>query len=132
MYDFGLGGATASVIGARIVSSAKECRANASECLDLARQTSDLTLRASLLEMAQKWLDLAELCEHNAWNETLRMRAIQAAIGRELQSRYELRHELPPHILALLVELEAERDRDGAVGGAPAEMNSEREKGAAN
>ena len=87
--------------------------------------------------MAQKWLDLAELCEHNAWNETLRMRAIQAAIGRELQSRYELRREMPPHILALLVELEAdeleaERDRDGAVGGAPVEMNSEREKGAAN
>jgi hypothetical protein len=86
----------------------------ASECLDLARQMSDLRLRASLLEMAQKWLDLAELCEHNAWNEALRMRAIQAAIGRELQSWYELRHELPPHILALLVELEAERDHDEA------------------
>ncbi len=64
--------------------------------------------------MAQKWLDLAELCEHDGWNEALRMRAIQAAIGRELQSWYELRHELPPHILALLVELDAERERDGA------------------
>jgi hypothetical protein len=92
----------------------RERRRLASECLDLARQTSDLPLRASLLEMAQKWLDLAELCEHNAWNEMLRMRAIQAAIGRELQSCYELRRELPPHILALLVELDAERDHDGA------------------
>jgi hypothetical protein len=64
--------------------------------------------------MAQKWLDLAELCEHDGWNEALRMRAIQAAIGRELQSWYELRRELPPHILTLLVELEAGRDRDGS------------------
>jgi hypothetical protein len=42
------------------------------------------------------------------------MRAIQSAIGRELHSWYELRHDLPPHILALLVELEAAWDHDGA------------------
>jgi hypothetical protein len=31
----------------------------AGECLVLARQTSDLSVRASLLDMAQKWLELA-------------------------------------------------------------------------
>jgi hypothetical protein len=62
--------------------------------------------------MAQKWLDLAELCEHDGWNEALRMRAIQAAIGRELRSRYELPRALPPHILALLTVLDVEADHD--------------------
>ena len=62
--------------------------------------------------MAQKWLDLAELSEHNGWNEALRMRAIQAAIGQELQIWYDLPRALPPHILALLNELDAERDRN--------------------
>ena len=31
----------------------------AAECLAVAQQTSDLKLRASLLGMAQRWLDLA-------------------------------------------------------------------------
>jgi hypothetical protein len=37
------------------------------ECLTLARQTSDSPVRTSLLEMAQKRLDPAELSEHGAW-----------------------------------------------------------------
>jgi hypothetical protein len=80
--------------------------------LALARDTSDFALRASLVEMAQKWLDLAELCEHDGWNEALRMRAIQAAIGQELRSRYELPRALPPHILALLIGLDAGPEHD--------------------
>jgi hypothetical protein len=36
-----------------------EFRAAASECLRLARTTSDESIRASLLDMAQKWFDLA-------------------------------------------------------------------------
>jgi hypothetical protein len=31
----------------------------AGECLALAKQTQDLKIRASLLDMAQKWLELA-------------------------------------------------------------------------
>jgi hypothetical protein len=30
--------------------------------------------------MAQKWLDLAERSEHEAWNTNLRLRALQTAI----------------------------------------------------
>ena len=33
----------------------------AADCFALAQQTFDATLRASLVGMAQKWLDLAEL-----------------------------------------------------------------------
>jgi hypothetical protein len=41
----------------------------AAECLAVAKQTSDSGIRASFVEMAQKWLDLAELSEHDGWNE---------------------------------------------------------------
>jgi hypothetical protein len=40
---------------------AQELRRFAAECLTLARQASDLNIRASLLDMAQKWLELS--CE---------------------------------------------------------------------
>lgn len=63
MYDFGLGGATASVIGARIVSSAKECRANASECLDLARKAKSDAERDTFMKMAATWLRAAVVAE---------------------------------------------------------------------
>jgi hypothetical protein len=58
----------------------------AAECLAVAKQTFDSGVRASLVEMAQKWLYLAELCEHNGYNEALRLRALEAAIGEELSS----------------------------------------------
>jgi hypothetical protein len=79
----------------------------AAECLELARQNSDSGVRASLLEMAQKWLDAAELCEHYGWNETLRLRALQAAIGQELRAHYELPQELTHRIFTLLMQLNA-------------------------
>jgi hypothetical protein len=37
----------------------RERRRFAAECLALAQRTADLTARASLIDMAQKWLDLA-------------------------------------------------------------------------
>jgi type IV pilus biogenesis protein CpaD/CtpE len=40
----------------------------AEECLAAAKRISDVQVRASLFEMAQKWLDLAERREHDAWN----------------------------------------------------------------
>jgi hypothetical protein len=55
-----------------------EMRRLASECLALARQSSDPLVRFSRLDMAQKWIDFAELSEHDPWNDALRRRAIQA------------------------------------------------------
>jgi hypothetical protein len=85
----------------------REGRRLAAECLALARKTSDSGVRASLLEMAQKWLELAERCEHDAWNKTLRLRALQAAIGQKLRAQYELPQELSHRMLTLLMQLNA-------------------------
>ena len=84
----------------------------AAECLAEAKRTSDSRGRASLLEMAQKWLDLAERCEHDAWNTNLRQRALQAAIGEELRAQYELPQELPHQLLTLLMQLNAQNNSD--------------------
>jgi hypothetical protein len=90
----------------------RELRRLAAECLILARQTSDLGVRASLLEMAQKRIDLAELSEHEAWNEVLRLRSLQAAIGEKLRVQYELPRELPHCMLTLLMQLNTRRNAD--------------------
>jgi hypothetical protein len=91
----------------------REYRRLAAECLALARGSSDSRVRASLLSMAQNWLDLAELPERNAYSLSLRYRAIQAAIGAELRFMYGLPHSLPPHFLALLAQLNAENHSEG-------------------
>ena len=84
----------------------------AAECLAEAKRTSDSRGRASLLEMAQKWLDLAERSEHEAWNTNLRLRALQAAIGEELRPHYEPPQELPHRILMLLMQLNGQNNFD--------------------
>jgi hypothetical protein len=76
----------------------RELRRLAAECLTLARQTSESRVRTSLLEKAQKRLDLAELCEHDAWNESLRLRALQVAVGQELRAQHKLPQELAKNI----------------------------------
>jgi len=65
--------------------------------------------------MAQRWIDFAELAEHNAYNQSLLRRRIQAAIGEDLKALYRLSRGLPPHFLALLAQLKA--------GNAPQEGN---------
>ena len=92
----------------------RELRRLAAECLTLAQQTSDLQVRASLLEMAQKRIGLAELSEHDSWNEALRLRALQAAIGEELRVQCELPRELPHRILTLLMQLNGQSDAEEA------------------
>jgi hypothetical protein len=47
----------------------RERRRMAAECLAVAKQTSDSGIRVSFVEMAQRWLDLAELSEHDGWTE---------------------------------------------------------------
>jgi hypothetical protein len=59
----------------------------AARCLALAEQTSDLTVRAKLVAMAQKWLDLAndEFGSHeelDAWNKTFYHRAVQTELAK--------------------------------------------------
>jgi hypothetical protein len=90
----------------------REHRRMAAECLTIARQTCDSGLRASLVEMAQKWLDLAERSEHDGWNEALRLRALEAAIGQELRALYELPHNMPHRLLTLLMQLTAQAETD--------------------
>jgi hypothetical protein len=94
----------------------REHRRLATECLTLARQTSDAKIRASLLEMAQRWLTLAELAEQDAYTLSLRRRAILAAIGEELKTLYRMSHCIPPHLLALLAQLKAASEKNGEEG----------------
>jgi hypothetical protein len=91
----------------------EEYRRLAAECLTMARESSDDNIRPSLAEMAQRWLDLAELAEHGAWNKSMRRVEIQAAIGDGLRKLYRLSPSLPPHLLALLAQLNAENTRNG-------------------
>jgi hypothetical protein len=84
----------------------------AAECLAVAKQTSNSGIRASFVEMAQKWLDLAELSEHDGWNEALRLRALAAAIGQELRALYELPKNLPHRLLTLLMQINAQGETD--------------------
>jgi hypothetical protein len=62
--------------------------------------------------MAQKWLDLAELSEHDGWNEAVRLSALEATIGQELRALYELPQTLPHHLLILLTQLTAQAETD--------------------
>src|ERR1700722_4900874 len=82
----------------------------AADCLTLARYISDSRARAALLEIAQKRLDLAELSEHDAWNQTLRLRALQAAIGKELHALYGVPQALPHRLLTLLMQLNSAQE----------------------
>jgi len=90
----------------------RERRRMAAECLTVARQTSDPGIRASLVEMAQKWLDLAECSEYDGWNESLRLRALEAAIGQELPALYDLPYNLPHRLFTLLMQLNAQNQTD--------------------
>ena len=64
----------------------RERRQRACECLEMAKQASDANIRALFVDMAWKWLDLAELDEWDNWEKALRRRAIQTKIGQELRA----------------------------------------------
>ena len=87
----------------------REMRRLASECLASARRTPDPLVRISRLDMAQRWIDLAELSEHDHWNSALRLRAIQAAIGRQLRNVYDASPDLPHHMLTILMQLNSDK-----------------------
>jgi hypothetical protein len=90
---------------------ADEPRKLSAECLAKAQQTSDLNLRAPLLGMAQRWLDLAHgefnPAELDVWNYYL----IQTKIGHELKTYFELTQGVPRVIADLLVQVDANSGR---------------------
>ena len=76
----------------------------AAERLALAKQIPDPNIRASVLGMAQKWLDLAQL--EPCHDDEALFRAIQAKIGHELRAQYELPQGLPQRLVGLLMQLD--------------------------
>jgi hypothetical protein len=96
----------------------RERRQLAAERLIFAKQMADWRTRASVLGMAQRWLDLAEFHDDDALDKALRLRAIQTKIGQELRAQYELPKELPHQLLTLLMQLNAQHDEvSGATVG---------------
>jgi hypothetical protein len=90
-----------------------ERRQFATQRLIFAKQMADWKIRASVLGMTQRWLDLAEhRKEHDASDKALRLRAIQTQVGRELRAQYQLPQELPHGILRLLMQMNAPQDRE--------------------
>jgi hypothetical protein len=97
---------------------AREQRERAAERLALAQRISDSTLRASLVAMAQKWLDRAHKEPHSNQtdpsNKTLYYYFLQTNIGRELQDQFDLPQQMPHRMLTLLMQLNERTDRGGA------------------
>jgi hypothetical protein len=91
----------------------RERKQLAAKRLIFAKQMADWKIRASVLGMTQRWLDLAERREEpDAWDKALRLRAIQTRIGRELRAQYQLPQELPHGILTLLIQISGPQDRE--------------------
>jgi hypothetical protein len=90
----------------------RELRRVAAECLVTARQTFDLGIRASLVDMAQRWLERAECSDYTGRNDALRHRALAAAIGQELRTIYKVPENIPHRLLAILIQLDAESETD--------------------
>jgi hypothetical protein len=91
----------------------RERRQLAAQRLIFAKQMADWRIRASVLGMTQRWLDLAERREEpDTLAKALRLRAIQTQIGRELRAWYELPREVPRAILTLLIRINAPQDRE--------------------
>ena len=92
-----------------------EQRRLAAEFMATARLITDSNIRASILALAQKWLDLAErgLSQQEA-DRAACLRNIQTKIGQELQATYDLPQDLPHQILTLLMRLDAQQDGKGS------------------
>jgi hypothetical protein len=84
----------------------------AAEFLATARLITDSNIRASILALAQKWLDLAEsrAGQPEALARAACLRAIQTKIGKELRAQYDLPQELPRRMRTLLLQLNDQPD----------------------
>jgi hypothetical protein len=66
-------------------------------------------MRALLLEMAQRGIDLAETTPTTmSRSETVQLRIVRESIGRELAALYNPAPFLPPSFLVLLNQLNSE------------------------
>ena len=76
-----------------------------------AKLITDSKIRASILALAQKWLDLAErgLSQQEA-DRAACLRDIQTKIGQELRATYDLPQDLPHQMLMLLMQLNDQPD----------------------
>ena len=93
----------------------RERRRLAAEFMATAQLITDSKIRASILALAQKWLDLAErgLSQQEA-DRAVCLRDIQTKIGQELRAQYELPEELPHPLLTLLMQLNAQEGGKGS------------------
>jgi hypothetical protein len=80
----------------------------ASECLALARQTPDPLVRISRLDMAQKWIDLAELSEHTRGTAPSACELFKRRSGK-LRDLYNASPDVPHHMLTILMQLNADQ-----------------------
>ena len=91
----------------------RDRRVLAAQCLMAAHQSADAALRAALLGMAQRWLDLANdeynPVRPNDLDAAIYWQIIQIKLGRELQSLFKVSRELPVQMMALLTQLEQSR-----------------------
>jgi hypothetical protein len=98
--------------------SSRERRRLAAEFMATARLITDSKIRASILALAQKWLDLADrgLSQQEALDRAACLRDIRTKIGQELLATYDLPQELPHRMLMLLMQLNDQQE--GKRGGA--------------
>jgi hypothetical protein len=90
----------------------REQRRLAAELLATARLITDSNIRASILALAQKWLDLAEseAGQPEAFARAACLCAIQTKIGQELRAKYDLPQELSHRMRTLLMQLNDQPD----------------------
>ena len=84
--------------------------------MNMARQYADAESRSHLIDIAQRWLELAEHAERDLAKHYLRCRSIEAVIGEELRRLYEPAPYMPPQLSTLLSRLDG-REYAGAVDG---------------
>ena len=91
----------------------------------MARQARDASIRALLVDMAWKWIDLAEFDEWDNWERTLSLRAIQTKLGKALRAQYKLPEELPRRIRTLLMQIDASQDEECERPPGPAQSGAD-------
>ena len=72
---------------------------SAAQTVELATRTSSSGDKSHLLDLAEKWLDLADRSRHQAMQ----------AIARGLRARNKAPQELPPELVALLDRLKEQQ-----------------------
>src|ERR1700730_19229602 len=93
-----------------------EQRRLAAEFMATARLITDSNIRASILALAEKWLDRAKRGsgQPEALDRAACLRDLQTKIGQRLRANYDLPQELSDRMLALLMQLNAQQDDESA------------------